>query len=76
MEQSDKLLLRSSPSKDTTPEMGIRLGHALAMDYKKVVIGMDLMRSSPMMKNALISGLISSGVDVIDVGKVSEPVMA
>ncbi len=76
MEQTDKLLLRSSPSKDTTPEMGIRLGHALALDYKKVVVGMDLMRSSPMMKNALISGLISSGVDVIDVGKVSEPVIA
>ena len=76
MEQTEKLQLRSSPAKDTTPEMGIRLGRALAMEYRKVVVGMDLMKSSPMMKNALISGLISSGADVIDVGTVSEPVIA
>lgn len=76
MEQTEKLQLRSSPAKDATPEMGIRLGRALAMEYRKVVVGMDLMKSSPMMKNALISGLISSGADVIDVGTVSEPVIA
>ena len=76
MEQSEKLLLRSSSSEDTTPEMGIRIGHALAVNHKTVVVGMDLMKSSPMMKNALISGLISSGTDVIDLGYVSEPVAA
>ncbi|MBP5685210.1 MAG: hypothetical protein J6W72_02115 [Candidatus Methanomethylophilaceae archaeon] len=76
MEQSEKLLLRSSSSEDTTPEMGIRIGHALAVNFKTVVIVMDLMKSSPMMKNALISGLISSGADVIDIGSVSEPVAA
>ena len=76
MERSEKLLLRSSPSEDTTPEMGLVLGHALALDCKKVVIGMDLMKSSPMMKNALVSGLISSGADVIDVGIVSGPALA
>jgi len=76
MEQTEKLLLRSSPSADVTPEMGIRLGHALAEDYKKVVVGMDLIKSSPMMKQALISGLISSGADVIDIGIVSAPVAA
>ena len=76
MEQTDRLLLRSSPSADTTPEMGILLGHALAEEYKKVVVGIDLMKSSPMMKNALISGLISSGADVIDIGTVSGPVAA
>ena len=76
MEHPDRLLLRSSPLKDTTPDMGIILGHALALDYQKVVIGMDLMKSSPMMKNALISGLISSGADVIDIGVVSGPVAA
>ncbi|MBR6911889.1 MAG: hypothetical protein IKN41_08540, partial [Candidatus Methanomethylophilaceae archaeon] len=76
MEQSEKLLLRSSSSEDTTPEMGIKIGHALAVNLKTVVVGMDLMKSSPMMKNALISGLISSGTDVIDLGYVSEPVAA
>jgi len=76
MERSDRLLLRSSSSEDTTPDMGLILGHALALDYKKVVIGMDMMKSSPMMKNALVSGLISSGADVIDVGVVSGPALA
>lgn len=76
MEQSDKLLLRSSSSEDTTPEMGIRIGHALAEDHKTVIVGMDLMKSSPMMKNAVVSGIISSGSDVIDIGVVSEPVAA
>ncbi len=76
MEKIEKLLLRSSPSEDTTPEMGIALGHALAVDHKKIVVGMDMIKSSPMMKNALISGLISSGADVIDIGIVSGPVAA
>ncbi len=76
MEQTEKLLLRSSSSEDMTPEMGLRLGHALAKDYDKVVIGMDLMRSSRMMKNALIASLVASGVDVIDIGVVSGPVIS
>ncbi len=76
MERIEKLLLRSSPSADTSPEMGIALGHALAVEHKKVVVGTDLVKSSPMMKNALISGLISSGADVIDIGIVSGPVAA
>jgi len=74
MEQNDRLLLRSSPSEDTTPEMGILLGHALASKFKKVVVGMDLMKSSPMMMGAVMAGLVSSGVDVVDIGFVSAPV--
>jgi phosphomannomutase len=76
MERTDNLILRSSSSADTTPEMGILLGHALAQEFKRVVIGMDLMKSSPMMKDAVISGLLSSGTDVIDIGVVSGPVAA
>jgi len=74
MEHTGKLVLRSSHSEDTTPETGLFLGHALAKEYGKVVVGNDLMKSSPMMKNALIAGLISSGADVIDIGTVSGPV--
>lgn len=76
MAQIDRLLLRSSPSQDTTPEMGILLGHALAMDCKRVVIARDLMKSSTMMKEALVAGLTSSGTDVIDLGCTSAPVVA
>lgn len=76
MPQSDRILLRSSPSEDTTPEMGIALGRALAMDFKRVVVARDLMRSSTMMKNALVAGLLSSGADVLDLGCTSAPVAA
>ena len=47
MPQAERILLRSSPSEDTSPEMGLLLGHALAMDHRKVVVGRDLMRSTP-----------------------------
>ena len=76
MPQAERILLRSSPSEDTSPEMGLLLGHALAMDHRKVVVGRDLMRSSSMMKEALVAGLMSSGADVIDVGIVTCPALA
>ena len=76
MVKPDRILLRSSPSEDTSPEMGLLLGHALAMDYKRVVIARDLMKSSTMMKEALVAGLTSSGADVIDLGCTSAPVAA
>lgn len=76
MSPPDRIVLRSSPSEDVTPEMGILLGHALAMDYHRVVVGMDLMRSSPMMKEALVAGLLSSGANVVDIGITSCPALA
>ena len=76
MPQTERILLRSSPSEDTSPEMGLLLGHALAMDHRRVVVGRDLMRSSSMMKEALLAGLMSSGADVIDAGIVSCPALA
>lgn len=76
MAQADRILLRSSPSIDTSPEVGLLLGHALAMDHSKVVVGRDLMRSSSMMKEALVSGLMSSGAEVLDIGVVSCPALA
>ena len=73
MTESGRLVLRSSASKDTTPEMGLLLGRALAMDYRRVVVARDYMRSSTM-KDALVAGLIANGADVVDVGFVSFPV--
>ncbi len=76
MSQIERLLLRSSSSEDTSPEMGVLLGHALAMDYKTVVIAKDFMKSSTMMKEALVSGILSSGSDVIDLGCTTAPATA
>ena len=55
MPLADRIVLRSSPTEDTTPDMGMLLGHALAMDYKRIVVARDQMRSSSMMKEARLS---------------------
>ncbi|RMF63150.1 MAG: phosphomannomutase/phosphoglucomutase [Calditrichaeota bacterium] len=41
---------------------------------KKLVIGRDVRLSSPRIRNALLEGLLSTGVNVIDVGIVATPV--
>ena len=76
MTQAGRIVLRSSPSEDTSPEMGLILGRALAMDYHTVVVAKDRMKSSTMMKDALVAGLLSAGCDVIDIGCTSAPVAA
>ena len=75
MEGCDRLIFDSTASDYMTPEMGLLIGQALAKDRRVVVVGVDYMRSSLMMKNALVSGLLSSGVDVIDIGYVPAPVI-
>lgn len=75
MDPPNRILLRSSETENTGPEMGLLLGRALAMDHHKVVIATDLMKSSTMMKEALVAGLLSAGVDVLDIGVASGPVV-
>ncbi len=75
MTESRKMTIRSSASKDTDPETGVMLGRALAMEYKRVVVGRDYMKSSTMMMNALVAGLTSAGADVIELGRVAMPVL-
>ena len=42
---------------------------------KKAVVGYDNRVSSPSLKNALIKGIISTGVDVTDIGTVVTPIL-
>jgi phosphomannomutase len=53
------------------------IGKAFASLIKprKVVVGMDNRLSSPALKDALIKGLAESGVDVIDIGMVTTPML-
>lgn len=44
-------------------------------DIKKVVVGADMRLSSPALKEALIEGLQESGIDVIDIGLASTPMI-
>ncbi len=56
-------------------DFGCAFGTMLGVG-KKVIFGRDSRKSGPMMRNAMVSGLIACGVDVVDVGIVSTPGIA
>ncbi|AHL22829.1 phosphoglucosamine mutase [Thermococcus nautili] len=53
-----------------TPELALKVGKAVGtyLGGGRVVVGMDTRTSSETLKSALISGLLSTGVEVIDIG--------
>ncbi|AAL80712.1 phosphoglucosamine mutase [Pyrococcus furiosus DSM 3638] len=72
--------VRGTANKDITPEFALKIGMAfgtlLRREGKKkpvVVVGRDTRVSGEMLKSALISGLLSVGCDVIDVGIAPTP---
>lgn len=76
MSRIGKMILESSSAENVTPEDGLILGKALAMDYRRVIVARDLSRSGPMMTDAVVSGLLFQGADVIDAGVLSAPAAA
>lgn len=59
---------------DINPELAYRIGQAYVKAIQpggKVAVGMDVRIHSPQIKEALISGLINAGIDVIDIGLTS-----
>ncbi|RYF42723.1 MAG: phosphomannomutase/phosphoglucomutase [Comamonadaceae bacterium] len=63
-----------------TPEIAIALGRAfgtiaLAEGEKTVAVGRDGRLSGPDLSSALVQGLREAGVDVIDIGKVTTPML-
>jgi len=58
-----------------TPELALKVGKALGtyLEGGRVVVGMDTRTSSETLKSALISGLLSTGVEVIDIGLAPTP---
>jgi phosphoglucosamine mutase len=66
-----------------TSEVALQLGKAIATYYKsvgkgnaKVVIGKDTRLSGYMLETALVSGLVSMGMDVMQVGPLPTPAIA
>ncbi|MBA3046029.1 MAG: phosphoglucosamine mutase [Euryarchaeota archaeon] len=59
------------------PEYAIRLGVSSGIFFgkEKLAIGKDTRTSSPMIFNALVSGLLSTGCNVIDLGIVPTPLV-
>lgn len=72
--------IRGIFSEDLTEDVAYTLGRSYGTYIKqfnqfKVVVGHDNRVSSPILTNGLIEGLIESGVDVIDVGMVTTPML-
>ncbi len=64
-----------------TPTLTLKIGNAAGKvfkenDIKKICIGIDPRISSPFIKDILIGGLTSQGIDVVDLGVVSTPVVS
>lgn len=72
--------VRGIVGKDFDEQWVTRLGQACGtyfrkLGIKKAVIGMDCRESSPIYNKALTLGLISTGIDVINIGQVGTPVL-
>ncbi|MGY5859759.1 MAG: phosphoglucosamine mutase [Candidatus Thorarchaeota archaeon] len=71
--------IRGSIIKKSTPELALNLGRALGsfLDGKGTVgVGIDARTSNEMLRNAIISGLLSTGVNVVDLGIAPMPTVA
>jgi len=61
---------------DLTPELALNLGKTIATMRKgKIAVGMDARISSPMLKHAVIAGIMSAGSIAIDVGITPTPAL-
>jgi phosphoglucosamine mutase len=59
-----------------TPEFVCRLGLAAGSLHKNIVVGWDTRTTSPLLGNALVSGLLSAGCNAHVAGMVSTPTLA
>jgi len=67
--------IREVVNEKLTPELALGVGRALGtcLGEGTVVVGMDTRTSGEMLKRALVSGLLSAGIDVIDIGLAPTP---
>ena len=61
---------------ETVEKIGKALGsYALKKKQKKICVGYDGRLSSPNLSNVLIAGLLSTGIEVVDIGLVTTPML-
>ncbi len=62
--------IRGKVPKELNPELAVKIGRSFATvyDLKKVVVGRDIRLSSEALVQALTSGLLDMGVDVLNLG--------
>ncbi|MCL1810948.1 MAG: hypothetical protein FWG41_01830 [Methanomassiliicoccaceae archaeon] len=76
MKNIPALTLRSITDDDMTAEKALRIGRMIGRSCKTVCVGSDTNQSSRMIKNALISGLLSAGAYVNDADIAPAPAVA
>lgn len=68
--------IRGIVNSKITPDLALKVGKALGMQYSKVIIGRDPRPSGQMVVSGLNAGLTASGADVYDAGMLSTPSLA
>lgn len=70
--------IRGVYGKDLTADVAEKIGKAFGEiigENKKIIIGRDLRSSGDILKKSLIDGILSTGIDVIDIGIVPTPLV-
>ncbi|MEM1538842.1 MAG: phosphoglucosamine mutase [Candidatus Bathyarchaeia archaeon] len=69
--------IRGLVNKELTPEMAVEIGIAVGTFFQqgKLIVGHDARTSSPMLAKAVISGLISTGCNVLFAGMAPTPAL-
>ncbi|MDO4774432.1 MAG: phosphoglucosamine mutase [Aerococcaceae bacterium] len=77
--------VRGVANQELTPELAFKLGrcggyvlmqHAPELEHPRVLVGRDTRISGQMLQSALVAGLLSVGIEVMDLGVVSTPAVA
>ena len=72
--------IRGVFEKDITPETAVQIGRGFGTyiggEGKKLVVGRDVRLSGQVLEEALTSGLVSTGCEVLEVGVVPTPVLS
>ncbi|HYG78531.1 MAG TPA: phosphoglucosamine mutase [Planctomycetota bacterium] len=81
MQGSDLMIsvsgIRGIVGRSLTPELLVRMGHAFGTYCRggRIVVGRDTRVSGEMAKHAVLSGLIATGVKVLDLGVCATPTL-
>ncbi|MFQ5597961.1 MAG: phosphomannomutase/phosphoglucomutase [Nitrospiria bacterium] len=72
--------IRGIYGEDLTEDLTARIGKAFGTIIRRaggkcVALGYDIRLSAPALRSAFLSGLLSTGIDVIDIGKCPTPVL-
>ncbi|WP_336327838.1 phosphoglucosamine mutase [Halovenus sp. HT40] len=65
--------IRGPVGEEVTAALALQVGHALGIEYDRVVVGRDPRESGETLQAAVTAGLRESGTDVIDLGVAATP---